>query len=496
MKIVIVGGGITGWLSAFLLGNRQPHHEYVIVESEDVKTIGVGEGTTGLFLHQVFNDHFGITLEEFFKETKATPKLGIEFNDWSEIGSSYFNPIDGSITRQESLDSSVFFNYIQESYLSKSSFNGIIRSKNKTPFYKKPGKLSYYDTALHLDNAATIAFFKKKTLELNNVSIINDTVSSVKRNEQGDVTDIVCNDNIVGGDLFIDCTGFARIFSEKEDWVSFKENLPMNSVTTFSKKHQGNIDLVTKSNAMSSGWCWEIPTQERYGCGYVHCDSFITQDDVEKEIKEVYPDAKINKTFKFDSGKLKQSWKNNVISLGLAYHFLEPLQATNIHLTLVQLDTLCIKYIRDSVDRTINKYCRDQYNNFVDNLIENFKHYINAHYSGRRTDTEFWKMISKGDHITDYTKEIIELTKNRGMFGSDFSSIFGGCGSQLWVYTILGMEHVDKEQCFKILAETGLYSRGVSKYFEVHEISEKLELLSYEELINRCNVDSKVEVLA
>ena len=81
MKIVIVGGGISGWLSALLFPLRQPYHEYVIVESPEVKTIGVGEGTTGLFMTQVINDYFGTPIEEFLRETKATPKIGIEFNN-------------------------------------------------------------------------------------------------------------------------------------------------------------------------------------------------------------------------------------------------------------------------------------------------------------------------------------------------------------------------------------------------------------------------------
>ena len=88
MKIVIVGGGISGWISALLFPIRQPYHKYVIVESPDVKTIGVGEGTTGLFMTQVINDFFGTPIQEFLRETKATPKIGIEFNDWKEIGST------------------------------------------------------------------------------------------------------------------------------------------------------------------------------------------------------------------------------------------------------------------------------------------------------------------------------------------------------------------------------------------------------------------------
>lgn len=494
MNIIIVGGGVAGWLAALILSKRQPCHTYTIIESEDVKTIGVGEGTTGLFLHHVIRDIFDITIEEFIRETKATPKVGIEFNDWSEIGSSYFNPIDGSPTRNDIVDASVFFNYIQDSNLDKSSINSILRSKNKTPFYKKPGKLLYYDTAFHLDNAATIQYLKKKALT--EVSHIQDTVQEIVRDSDGNVSKVICKDTEVEGDIFIDSTGFSRIFSDESDWVSFKENLPMNSVTTFSRPLEGEPDLVTKANAMNSGWCWEIPTQERYGCGYVYCDEYITEQEAIDEINSVYSDATINRSFKFDSGKLKQSWNNNVISIGLSYHFFEPLQATNIHLTLLQLDALCVKYIRSSKERSVNKYNRNQYNRYIDSLVENFKHYINAHYTGRREDTEFWRYISSKKHYTEFTEEIIESTKNRVMFGSDFPNIVGSAGSQLWVYTILGMEHVDKNECFKLLAEVGMYERGVSKYFEIHNLVEQMEMLSYSELIDRVTSKPKVEILA
>ena len=118
----------------------------------------------------------------------------------------------------------------------------------------------------------------------------------------------------------------------------------MNSVTTFTRKHQES--MVTKADKLKIGWCWQIPTQERLGCGYVSCDEW--GDDVIDEIKLNYSDAEIVKSFKFESGKLRKSWNHNVVSLGLAYHFLEPLQATNIHLTLVQIEMLCQKCIRDT----------------------------------------------------------------------------------------------------------------------------------------------------
>ena len=485
MKIVIVGGGVSGWISALLFPIRQPDHEYVIVESPEVKTIGVGEGTTGFFTSHVINKYFNITIEEFLRETKATPKIGIEFNNWNRIGSTYFNPIDGSITKSESFDSALYYTYTKNSKLDNSSLHGLMRGINKSPFYKSSGELKYYDTALHLDNELVIKYLKKKALKAKNLSYISDTVSEIIRKQNGDVEKIICETNTIEGDIFIDCTGFARIFSDKSDWISFKENLPMNSVTTFTRKHSKDIDMVTKANALSSGWCWEIPTQDRIGCGYVNCDGFINQEDVEKEITSTYPDAEITNSFKFDSGKLRKSWNNNVISLGLAYHFLEPLQATNIHLTIIQIDMLCTKYFRHTKERTINNLTKSSYNNFIDSLIDNFKHYINAHWSGYRNDTNFWKYISEGNHLTDFTKEIIGLIKLRGLFRSDFPSLYGGTSTELWGYTMIGLGHITKEDSFIFLKELGLYRTGVDAFYDMQNTIKKMSLLTYKDLIKK-----------
>ena len=187
----------------------------------------------------------------------------------------------------------------------------------------------------------------------------------------------------------------------------------MNSVTTFTRKHQKS--MVTKADKLKIGWCWQIPTQEKLGCGYVSCDKW--GDDVVDEIKSNYSDAEIVKSFKFESGKLKKSWNHNVISLGLAYHFLEPLQATNIHLTIVQLNVLCEKYFRNSPDKTLNIHMISSYNRHIDSLIENYRNFINIHYS-----------CDSRVKMTDYNNEIIDLLKVRGLFHEDILQAYGSCG--------------------------------------------------------------------
>ena len=483
MKIVIVGGGISGWISALIFSHRQPNHKYVIVESPEIDTIGVGEGTTGLF-SDVIDELPDINFAEFLRKTKATPKIGIEFNNWSGQGSSFFNPIDGTPTTNEDFDSFLYFTYTQNSSLDTSSLHGLLKRSNKSPYTINSGRLKDYNTALHLDNKLTVQYLKSKSLNRKNIKHVSDTVFDIERDETGTVKKIICDNHIIEGDIFIDCTGYKRIFSKDSDWISFKDNLPMNSVTTFVRKHSGNVDCVTKATALSSGWCWEIPTQERIGCGYVHCDRFINQEDVEKEIKLNYPDAKIKKSFKFDSGKLKKSWNHNVISLGLAYHFLEPLQATNIHLTIVQLNVLCEKYFRNSPDKTLNMHMISSYNRHIDSLIENYRNFINIHYSGKRCDTDFWKQISTGEHLTDFSKEIIGILKVRGLYYNDLPLMLGGAGVGLWGHTLLGLNLISEDDCVSFLSEDNYLNMARNADSRMKGMQSNAKFLSYKELID------------
>ena len=214
MKFVIVGGGITGWLSALILSVRQPSHEYLIIESPDINTIGVGEGTTGFFMNVIDNIP-NISIKEFIKETKATPKIGIEFTNWSNQNSNFFNPIDGTSTTRNIFDSLIYYTYVQNKSLDTSSLHGFMKRMKKTPFFLQSGELKNYITALHLDNKLTVKYLKKKALDSKNLNYVSDTVSKVERDENGNVRKLVCNNTFIEGDIFIDFTGFCIIFSKK-----------------------------------------------------------------------------------------------------------------------------------------------------------------------------------------------------------------------------------------------------------------------------------------
>ena len=489
MKIVIVGGGMTGWITAFVMATRHPDYSFTVLDARAlIPSIGVGEGTTGYFLNAIIHRPNKFTLEEFLRETKSTPKLAIEFEDWDSIGHKYLSPIDSSVTKNLEYDYSTVFDYTQ-SYNSeyfvfgeKSSVLCNLRKKGLTPFYKNSDNLNYYDTALHLDNQLTIDFLKKQSLKLPNVECLETGVWKQIKNRKG-IQELITNDDSkISGDLYLDCTGFKRILSQDIKWISFEKELFLNSVFTFQTIHDGNPDLVTKAKAEKYGWMWTIPTQERYGHGYLYSDKFISDEEVGDYVRKTYRIDKFGNTFKFKPGKLIKSWNKNVVSLGLSYHFLEPLQATSIHLLLVQLDLMDAYYFSKDIKEKDTK----KYNTHIDTVIENYKDFVSLHYSGKRKDTSFWKKISSKNHLSIFAKNIIKKCKKR-LYESDFNNILGSTGRQLWHYTILGMNHISIDECFSQLNSHDSLVDANNILLENDRRCNEDDFMTYEEFIQKIN---------
>lgn len=470
MKIAIVGGGMAGWLSALFFSRKHPQHDIVVIESPDLNPVGVGESTTGMFLKLLFNSPIDINFKEFIQRTDSTPKLGIHFKNWAKLGDEYLAPLDFSFTAEDPIDSAVYFSHTLDSSLFSATLNGRLLRERKVCY---TSDLSFNHSALHLDSLKTIKYLRSITP----LETISANVIDVIRDEKGNVTKLITTEQDVEADFFVDCTGMARVLRDKSDWISFKDNLPMNSATVFETEHNGNFSCATGADAASSGWMWKIPTKDRYGQGYVYNDAFLTEDDSVKEILELYPDAKIKKTIKFDTGKLNKACSNNVLSIGLAYHFLEPLQATNIHLTLLQLEWFTTKCMFDP----FNKYVINRFNSQVDHTIENFKDYINCHYATKRDDTKFWKWNSQWNHLTDNVRDIVESFKVRGLFSNDFHIVDGETGISLWTYTLLGSRHINDDQIKNILQKCGVSQYAMQKNSVVYSTG---NFINYTEFMN------------
>lgn len=476
MNIVIVGGGTAGWVSAYLISYIQKYQNVTVIDSSKIGILGVGESTTGFFT-DVVSESKGINSLEFLKECDATIKMGVLLNGWTKNGKNYLSPIDGSISSGMPIDLAFYYAINENLDVSNCNPFSYLTYRNKIHWNKKTMIREYGLGALHIDTFKTGAFFKKKSIE-NGVKHIDSIVEDVVLDENGFIQKLLLSDGEIEADFFIDASGFNRKLISKvgSKLVSFKENLPVNKAISFviDKDPEEDYAPVTTAQAMSSGWMWKIPTRDRYGMGYVYCDSYISDDEAMSEI-ESFLGTKIEKTkiIEFESGRLDKVWNKNCLSIGVSGSFLEPLQATSIHTTISQIIEFIEFHLRDTIEKTYCKASENLYNSKINSLIDNFRDFVSCHYSGGRTDTEFWRNIK----ITDHAKDIIELAKHRLIFRSDFQYMFGSASYELWSYTLQGNDTFSNKKTQELFDyNPRLFENGKDIYFNFfNEIRKKSE---------------------
>ena len=452
MEIVVVGGGTAGWLAALMISKIKPEHTVTVIESSKIGIIGAGEGSTGSLTTIVQNEMFdlGCVEEDFVKECDATLKLGIKHINWNkDVSGHYIAPIDGSPTSNDRCDI-VFqhaLGYRDQNLLHLATELGYKIHHNKNSFVEKDGNHAY-----HFDAHKVGKYFKK----ISNTAHIDSEVENVILNsETGWVEKLkLSNGQTIQGDMFIDASGFNQILMKAVGgkWKSYKENLPVNSALPFLLPYEEDeiIEPVTNAWAQNNGWCWQIPTLHRRGCGYVFCDDFVTpeqaQDELEKTIgKKVDP----IRLLKFESGRQEKLWIKNVLSVGLCAAFAEPLEATSIHTTIMQLKHFVFGCLSNTAEITCNDAQIESYNNINGHLYDTVKDFLVAHYTCGRSDTEFWKYIDSGATITPFVEDIHAMCKHRVPNATLFPRQEGSAGWPLWSYVLAGTGKLSDEVCRK-----------------------------------------------
>lgn len=406
-RICVVGGGTAGWLAAMMLGDsaRRGGHpcEVTVIESSKIGTIGVGEGTTAVFRQML--QHFGLDEAEFLAATGATIKFGIRHRDWRRVGHSYDGPIDDP-HRVAGFDVNALDVYqvsqgesVGETHLFQHLLNA-----NRSPFAMVGGRrvpVGPYHHAYHFDQALAGKWLRSKARA---IATIDDQVQSVERHpETGNITALALEGGTrVEADLYIDCTGFRRalIGPMGGQWISYRDTLPVNRAIPFWLDIPAGVEIepCTLAWAQGAGWMWKIPTQGRYGCGYVFSDAHVTPDEAKAEIEAVlgHP-IEVRNDIRIDAGRLDRQWTHNCIALGLSSSFLEPLEATSIHGTVVQLMLL------SSVLPNPDDRARAAFNAAAARQVDDFRDFIRLHYVSDRRDTRFWQDVagSLPDRLAD-----------------------------------------------------------------------------------------------
>lgn len=450
MNIVVVGGGTAGWLAAlFLIKIQKNKHSVTLIESSKIGIVGAGEGSTGLLTDviQNINHNFGCNEEDFFKETNATPKLGIRHKWWTNVGEEYVAPIDDSDVDNNGLNIVLMYALANNLPLHLSSQNGFFIENSLSSFFYEGDLVNNTKRhAYHFDAHLVGKYFKKVCGS--QVTSIDSEVNDIHIDSAGNITSLLLsNGQTIFADFFIDASGFSRILSKKmnNDWISYKDHLPLNSAMPFFLPHNENIDPVTTAWAQKAGWMWMIPTQERYGCGYVFDNNFISNDEAQQEIETVLNTSiEPIRFLNFDAGRLNQLWKNNCLSIGLGAAFSEPLEATSIHTTIVQLQIFISNFLKDNIIDTCSETSIKLYNKKMTKMYDDMKNFINLHYAGGRSDSEFWKWVATEEMFCESTKEILDMSNHRSIRPYDFDIYYGHAGSALYNWILTGLGKISK----------------------------------------------------
>ncbi|MCR5881069.1 tryptophan halogenase family protein [Phenylobacterium sp. J367] len=391
-KVVVAGGGTAGWMAAAALSKHLGSLvEITLVESDDIGTVGVGEST--IPTARTFNQLLGIDEREFMRATQASFKLGILFEDWARIGDRYvhaFGQVGKSTwmagfhhvwlqARAEGLAGPLDDYCLEGKALKAQRF---VAGEN--------GPLNY---AYHLD-ATLYGRFLRGMSEKAGVRRVEGKIQRVDQHpETGFVRALVMESGEeVAGDLFVDCTGFRGLVIEQtlkagyEDWSRW---LPTNSAVPLQTVSVGPAVPYTRAMAHTAGWQWRIPLQHRVGNGLVYCNEFMSDDEaIAMLLDQVEGETLMTpRVIRYVTGKRRKTWDKNVVALGLASGFVEPLESTSIHMIMIGVLRLMQLFPLNGVSDAL----AERFNRLQDAELEAIRDFIVLHYKlTERTDAPFW----------------------------------------------------------------------------------------------------------
>lgn len=450
MNIVIAGGGTAGWLAALFLVKSQPgKHKVTVIESSQIGIVGAGEGSTGVMFDLLSNQWFdtGTTVDRFLRETNGTPKLGILHKNWTPKGDSYYAPLDGSPTSGINPDIDFLKQFAKEgvSGMHKCTYIGQHFEQNKTP----------HNASFHFDARLVGEHFK--SILKKDVDIIDAVIQEPVLDENASVIAVRLEDGrLIEGDFFVDCTGFKRLIAEKLQvrWLPYSLNLPVDRAIPFLLPidEDNPPPPVTVAHALSSGWMWQIPTQTRIGCGYVYNSSCLHTEEAIQEVEKVLGrEIDPIKVIDFESGRCEKLWESNCLVLGLSAAFAEPLEATSIHTTIVQLLSFCFEFLSDTKENTVSETNRQVYNRKMTRMYDDILDFLVLHYQGGRTDTELWQWITEGNTRTTFVNEVLERSQYKIPGVLNYNYYYGCIGAPLWNWILAGIGKITPEQAKKEL---------------------------------------------
>lgn len=440
-RIVIAGGGSAGWMAAAMLGRfLDGSYSVTLVESDSIGTVGVGEATIPQI--HLFNNALGIDERQFLSATKATYKLGIEFDGWLRPGHRYMHAF-GAVGRGLGL---VPFHHLwrkahalglAEAYGAYSLNETAARAGRASRPDGRQSAIPDIVTAFHFD-ASLYAAYLRRFAEAQGVQRIEGRIAQVERDGgSGDVTALLLDgERRVEGQLFIDCTGFrGRLIGEAlgSAYVDWSNLLPCDRALAVPCERSGAFRPFTQSIARAAGWQWRIPLQHRTGNGHVYCSQFVSDDEAAGTLLANLDGEALDdpRPLRFTTGRRAQFWSHNCIALGLAAGFMEPLESTSIHLVQSGIARL-LKYL----PRTrVEPADRAEFNRLSIFEWERIRDFLVLHYKANdRVGEPFWDAC-RAMQVPDSLTEKLEPWLASGRLHREHEELFTEEG---WAQVLIG----------------------------------------------------------
>jgi len=443
-RIVILGGGSAGFLSALALKARLPQLDVTILRSPDIGIIGVGEGTT-ISVPDFLHCNFNLDPAEFHRSLKATWKVGIKFLWGPRAYFNYtftpqFSSQYGTLPKPTGFYADGDVEFADQASALMTQDKVFPRNRSGAPDFARN------HAAYHLENADFVAYLEAKALE-RGTRVENDTVDSVEQDENG-IRALLCRSGgRVEADLWIDCSGFSSFLlgkTLKVPFVSFRRSLFCDRAVVggWDRELDEVIKPYTTAETMNSGWCWQIEHDHRINRGYVYSTAFIGDEEAEAEFRRKNPKVGPTRVVRFISGYHERGWEKNVVAIGNSAGFVEPLESTS--LAVICDEAWALAQSLADADLAPGEAIIGTFNKWYCQTWESIRGFLALHYKfNTRLQTSFWHACRKETDLGDLAQEYVSYFQENGPSVLWINTIMQGrdaFGPEGWVAMLVGQD--------------------------------------------------------
>ncbi len=456
-KILIVGGGTSGWMTACFLSKRLDNVEVILVESSDIPTVGVGEST--IIKMNYFLREMGLVEKDWMPSCNATYKEGIYFQDFYNKGEHFWHPFQ--VVNPELTDYWIHKYYKEglsvDSYFDYCYSNTVKNQNNRIDLETKINlnEVKNISYTYHLDAGLFAQHLKSFIALPGGVIHLVDEVTEINLDEDGSVSGVETGANgTMTADLYVDCSGFRSLLlgdKLKEPYLDYQDRIPNDRAIAVRVPYQDRdreMHPYTSATALDAGWVWNIPLWHRLGTGYVYSSEYKSEDEAELELRQHLGEDRVKELpfhhIRMKIGKYQNTWKKNVVAVGLSAGFVEPLESTGIELAQLGAGTLSLQLKNSCSNRFTNQQL---YNDKMQSVYDDITDFIQLHYVlTDREDTDYWR-DQKYSGTALRSDVLAKLTRRATSFSSpEHGELFT---NDAWNSLLIGMRMIPQPIAFR-----------------------------------------------